>query len=62
MLLGMAWIAVWSLLLSRRAIYDAIAAPVWGGLLLLSLSYMIYAVRRAVCKCENIWEVNLIWD
>lgn len=62
MLLGVAWIAVWSLLLSRRAIYDAIAAPVWGGLLLLSLSYMIYAVRRAMCECENIWEVNPIWD
>ena len=62
MLLGVVWIAAWSLLLSRRAVYDAIAAPVWGTLLLLSLSYLVYAVRRTMRECENNWEVHPIWD
>ena len=62
MLLGLVWVAAWSLLLSRSAVYDTIAAPVWGALLLLSLSYMVFAVRRAMRECENNWEVKAIWD
>ena len=52
------WAVVWMMILGQDRIYENIAEPVWAGLLICSLVYLGWCVRKAQKDCEAIWEVN----
>lgn len=46
------WAALWRIATLHGGLYEAISAPVWAGILALAGGYLIYAVRRALQRCE----------
>lgn len=55
--LCMVWSAVWSVVAANEAIYDRLAEPVWLGMILLFLGYLVFCIRKAISDCEIAWEV-----
>lgn len=58
----LAWAAVWMMFLGQDRVYEKIAVPVWAALLVCSLVYLVWCVRKAQKDCESIWEVNRSWN
>lgn len=58
----LAWASLWMMILGQDQIYEKIAVPVWAGLLICSLVYLVWCVRKAQKDCESIWEVNRSWN
>ena len=50
------------MVLGQDRVYEKIAVPVWAALLVCSLVYLVWCVRKAQKDCESIWEVNRSWN
>lgn len=55
--LSIALIIVWSVIVANDVIYQAIVEPLWLGLVLMSLAYLVFCVRKSLHNCE-FWEVR----
>lgn len=62
LLLGLLWIAVWSLIIIDGGLYEAISLPVWALLLTGTFLYLIYCVLKLQKNCEKIWEEQPLWN
>lgn len=56
LLLCSVWVGVWTTIVMTPAVYGAVAAPVWVGVLLLAVAYLGYCVARVCQTCDTIWE------
>lgn len=54
-IVSVAWIVIWSVIVTRDSIYHRIAEPIWIGLLLLSFGYLIFCIRKSQCSWEIAW-------
>lgn len=52
----MVWSVLWSAVTANDTIYDRIAGPVWAGLILLCVGYLVFCVRKSLSDCEINWE------
>ena len=52
-LLCLVWVAVWMMIVANEAIYQKIAAPVWIGLILLTLAYFIFCIQKSLTFGEK---------
>lgn len=51
--LSLLWSAAWCLLISNNDIYSRITPQIWTGVSAIISAYLIYAVRRVVCECDD---------
>ncbi len=51
------WNVVWLAVVTDDAVYSRVAGPVWLGLILLSVGYLILCIRKSLLDCETVWEV-----
>ncbi len=58
MFLCIVWSILWLQLILNGKIYEAIAAPVWYGVLAVSFSYLLYCIYRGQRKWGAMWESN----
>ncbi len=56
------WMIVWLVISSQELIYRIIVLPLWSGLLVLALIYLIYCVRKTQVHCDSLWEVHRLWN
>lgn len=59
---SLVWVAVWTLVIMKDEVYQRIAGPIWAAVVLFSVIYLIYSVRRVWKNCGQYWEVNLSWN
>lgn len=59
-LLCMLWSAVWLIVVQNDFIYSTVSGAVWNALLLLSVLYLGYCIRRGQRKCDTAWETGVI--
>lgn len=52
------WTGIWWFVLLNEAIYSTIMMPVLCLLFAMSLLFLGFAVKRAICFCDELWEVN----
>ncbi|MCM1181357.1 MAG: hypothetical protein NC347_13960 [Clostridium sp.] len=50
------WNVVWLTVVANDAVYDRVSGPVWIGIILLSLGYLILCIRKSLLDCEMVWE------
>lgn len=62
LLLCMAWEVLWIAVTANDRLYQAVTGPVWIGLLLASLLYLVWCIQKSQKTCETLWEVNTIWN
>lgn len=56
LLLCSVWVGVWTMIVLTPAVYDAVTAPAWCGVLALAAVYLGYCAVRVWQNCETIWE------
>ncbi len=54
------WSGVWWFILLDDRLYTAITLPVWGLLLAGAGAFLAFTAYRAVCRCNQIWEVETV--
>ncbi len=52
----MVWSAVWLTVMISSEVYDRIAGPVWMGLIVLFLGYLIFCIKKSLFSSEMVWE------
>lgn len=62
LLLCVLWTGLWLELSMVEAVYDKLSAPVWGGLLGLSLVYLGHCVVRGQKNLSKLWEGKPAWN
>ncbi len=62
MALSLLWSVVWGWVVFNEMLYESLAMPVWAGLFMMSIVYLLFVIRQVFKKCENYWEVNPIWN
>ena len=53
------WMAIWLYAVMNERVYQRISNPVWGCALLLTMLYLVYAVKKALAVCENFAKVGM---
>lgn len=51
------WNVVWMAVVTNDVVYSRVAEPVWMGVILLTLGYLILCIRKSLLDCEIVWEV-----
>lgn len=52
------WTGIWWFILLSETLYSVIMVPIWCLLLGIALLFLGFALRRSICCCNEIWEVN----
>lgn len=60
MFLCMLWSAVWLMVVQNDSIYSTVSVSIWNALLVLSVLYLGYCIRRGQRKCDTAWETGVI--
>ena len=47
-LLCLLWVGVWMMLVANETLYREIATPVWGGMLFVTLAYVVFCIRKVL--------------
>lgn len=56
------WTGIWEFILMRDSVYEAISAPVWIGICVLTVVYFIYVICKVMKDWGNYWEVRRTWN
>lgn len=59
---SMIWIALWTLVVLRDEIYNAISVPMWVGICALAFFYLVYTIYKVMKESTNYWEVHRQWS
>lgn len=51
------WSVVWLAIVANDIVYERVAGTVWFGLILLSIGYLMFCIRKILSDCEIVWEV-----
>lgn len=62
MALSLLWSVVWGWVVFNEMLYESLAMPIWAGLFIMSIVYLLFVIWQVFKKCENYWEVNPIWN
>lgn len=52
----MVWSLVWLTVTVNNRLYERIAVPVWGGVILLFFGYLVFCVQKSLSCSERVWE------
>ena len=61
-LLCLGWVVVWTRVVVSPRAYEAVFAPAWWAMLILSFIYLGCCVMQAQRKCEEVWEAETQWN
>ncbi|GFI61128.1 hypothetical protein IMSAG049_00281 [Clostridiales bacterium] len=53
---------IWFFVVINERVYEIISVPMWVVLLAVSIFYMLYCIKNGQKKCEEIWEVEELWN
>ena len=62
MFLCMVWAVFCGSVVLDERLYSEVAAPLWVGLLVLSVVYLAYCIARGQRRCECLWEEKSLWN
>lgn len=49
---------IWILAIINEAVYTKITALLWGILFAISAAAVFLSIRKTICDCDKLWEVN----
>lgn len=60
--LSLMWTGFWMLVVVDDVIYDRISMPLWAAVLILSIAYFAYVVRKTLTACGEYRGAEAVWD
>lgn len=60
--LSLMWTGFWMLVVVDDRIYDRISMPLWTAVLILSIAYFAYVVRKTLTACGEYRGAEVVWD
>lgn len=49
---------IWTLAIINEAVYARITSLLWGVLFTISGAVVVFSIRKTICGCDTLWEVN----
>ncbi len=56
------WIAVWLQIVLNERVYGTISSPVWVTMIVVSILYLGYCIKKGQKNCKETWEVKPLWN
>ena len=59
--LCMVWTVLWAQLVVHGTVYEHISGPIWAGLVLVAMGYLVLCVRRVFKQTQD-WSESITWN